>query len=534
MTVQALKLLGSRLRHRLFYGRLFQKKLVLHCAFAIAVGLLLYETYVSYSSLEEFTAEYADITASYEVLKKTEELISLMKEMEASERGYLITQDNSFLDAYYKSRELSPQQLLDLEQVANTNLEHRAHLDQIRKLLQEVHLTYDHLINLSRYKSPQEAIQSLREKKGKVLMDSLRKEIRRFEEKNRSLLWERKLQSDQAKAKIKTNSVFGNLISISLLCLTFVFLRKQLKKEEQQSRLLESEVQKRTEELHVANEELLAGNEELNSYLDNIHATQQELEQQQEKLQQAYAALEEENDRKSAELQEARELQLALLPHDPPAFPHLDLKLYLSSASEVGGDYYDYEIDEKGNITFAIGDVTGHGLKAGILVATAKSYFQNLCVQPGAVIMQAISRGIKNLKLRGMYMGLAIIKQSGKTFKITAAGMPPILVYRSASQSVEQVRLTGIFLGFHEKQQYKEEEVVLETGDILLSMTDGLIECFNDEKESLGIARMAEYLCQVAHLPSEDIVNALVKYGESWAKDTTIRDDVSIIAIKMK
>ena len=500
----------------------------------MAMGLLLYETFISYSSLEEFSAEYADITSSYEVLKRTEELVSLMKEMEASEKSYLITQDSSFLEAYYRSRDLAPQQLNELEQVANSDLEHRAHLNQIRKLLKEVHLTYDHLVNLSRYKSPAEAVLSLREKKGKVLMDSLRKEIRRFEEKNRSLLWEQKLQSDQAKAKIKTNSVFGNLVSISLLCLTFVFLRKQLKKEEQQSKLLESEVQKRTEELHVANEELLAGNEELNSYLDNIHATQQELEQQQEKLQQAYAALEEENDRKTAELQEARELQLALLPDDPPAFPHLDMKLYLSSASEVGGDYYDYEIDEKGDITFALGDVTGHGLKAGILVATAKSYFQNLSAQPGAAIMQAISRGIKNLKLRGMYMGLSVIKQSGKTFKISAAGMPPALVYRHASKSVEQIRLTGIFLGFHEKQQFKETEVQLETGDILLSMTDGLIECFNDKKESLGISRLADKLCDVAHLPAEDIVNTLVKCGESWTKDSLIRDDVSIIAIKMK
>lgn len=498
------------------------------------MGLLLYETYISYSSLEEFSAEYTEITASYEVLKKTEELVSLMREMEASERSYLITQDKTFLEAYYHSRDRGPQQLSELERVANADLGHRAHLDQIRKLLKEVHITYDHLINLSRYKSPAEAILSLRDKKGKVLMDSLRKEIRRFEEKNRSLLWEQKLQSDQAKAKIKTNSVFGNLVSISLLCLTFVFLRKQLKKEEHQSRLLESEVQKRTEELHVANEELLAGNEELNSYLDNIHATRQELEQQQEKLRNAYSALEEENNRKTAELQEARELQLALLPHDPPAFPHLDLKLYLSSASEVGGDYYDYVIDEKGDITFAIGDVTGHGLKAGILVATAKSYFQNLSAQTGASIMQAISRGIKNLKLRGMYMGLSIIKQSGSTFRITAAGMPPVLVYRQAGKTVEQIRLTGIFLGFHEKQQFKEAEIQLEAGDILLSMTDGLIECFNEEKESLGIGRLAEKLCEAAHLPSEDIVNTLIKCAEGWTKDTLIRDDVSVIAIKMK
>ena len=78
------------------------------------------------------------------------------------------------------------------------------------------------------------------------------------------------------------------------------------------------------------------------------------------------------NDRRAQELEEARHLQLSMLPKKLPNLPHLDIAAYMKTASEVGGDYYDFHLGEDGTLTIAVGDATGHGLKAGTMVSVVK------------------------------------------------------------------------------------------------------------------------------------------------------------------
>ncbi len=69
-----------------------------------------------------------------------------------------------------------------------------------------------------------------------------------------------------------------------------------------------------------------------------------------------------ENDRKTKELEEARQLQLSMLPKTLPQLPHLDIAVYMKTATEVGGDYYDFNVGMDGTLTVVIGDATGHGM----------------------------------------------------------------------------------------------------------------------------------------------------------------------------
>ena len=209
--------------------------------------------------------------------------------------------------------------------------------------------------------------------------------------------------------------------------------------------------------------------------------------------------------------------------------------MYLETASEVGGDYYDYRVDQDGNFTFAIGDVTGHGLKAGILVATAKSYFQNLWDQPGEVILQKTSEGIRGLRLRGMYMGMMVLQQKGNQYTITSAGMPPVLHYQKASGQVALLKLPGMFLGFHERQRFHQVEITLAEGDVLMALTDGLLEAKSPDREVFGIKQAGEKLKEFAHLTTEDICEQLIAYAREWTKEPEgFDDDLSMIIMKAK
>ena len=92
------------------------------------------------------------------------------------------------------------------------------------------------------------------------------------------------------------------------------------------------------------------------------------------------------NDRKTKELEEARELQLSMLPKELPVISHLDIAVYMKTATEVGGDYYDFIIKDagkNGQIAIAVGDVSGHGISSALLMATVRSSLRQRLSQPG-------------------------------------------------------------------------------------------------------------------------------------------------------
>ena len=93
-------------------------------------------------------------------------------------------------------------------------------------------------------------------------------------------------------------------------------------------------------------------------------------------------ALQAESERKTKELEEARNLQLSMLPKVLPQLPQLDIAVYMKTATEVGGDYYDFNIGLDGTLTCVLGDATGHGMKAGTMVTAVKGLFNSYGANP--------------------------------------------------------------------------------------------------------------------------------------------------------
>ncbi|MCB9249363.1 MAG: hypothetical protein H6613_12865 [Ignavibacteriales bacterium] len=128
--------------------------------------------------------------------------------------------------------------------------------------------------------------------------------------------------------------------------------------------------------------------------------------------------MEAENRRKTEELEEARQLQLSMLPKELPQLPNLDIAVYMKTATEVGGDYYDFHIGLDGTLTVVVGDATGHGMKAGTMVTTTKSLFNVLAPNPNIIdTFHEMTRCLKLMQMDKLSMCMTMLKFRVTKFK---------------------------------------------------------------------------------------------------------------------
>jgi serine phosphatase RsbU (regulator of sigma subunit) len=246
-------------------------------------------------------------------------------------------------------------------------------------------------------------------------------------------------------------------------------------------------------------------------------------------------AAEDENQRKSYELEEARRLQLSLLPEKLPELPNLEIAVYMNTATEVGGDYYDFNISADGTLNIALGDATGHGMKAGTVVTLMKGLFS---ADSGRMdigdFFQQSSETIKDLRFDRMMMSFTMIKIKDMDMLFSSAGMPPAYIFRSSTMKVDELSLEGMPLGAMKEVKYQVIKEQLVSGDTLLLMSDGLPELKNPEHKIFDYSRVEKVFRDVAGQTPQEIVDRLVDAGEIWRKDQVADDDVTLMVIKAR
>ena len=245
--------------------------------------------------------------------------------------------------------------------------------------------------------------------------------------------------------------------------------------------------------------------------------------------------LEAENTRKTEELEEARKLQVSMLPQTAPQLPNLDIVFEMRTATEVGGDYYDYNLTDDGQLTLAIGDATGHGTNAGLVVSAVKSLFKTSAPDAGNLeTLERISQGVKSMNLKRLYMAMTLAKFNGNKLTLTAAGMPPVLIYRSDENLVEEILLEGMPLGGFIGAEREEASYQLQSGDTVLFMSDGLPEMLNPENEMLDYPRTKAAFEEVADQSPKTIIDRIFKVSMLWADGEPQADDITLVVIKVK
>ncbi|MES1241307.1 MAG: SpoIIE family protein phosphatase [Acidobacteriota bacterium] len=244
-----------------------------------------------------------------------------------------------------------------------------------------------------------------------------------------------------------------------------------------------------------------------------------------------------EYERKTRELEEARSFQLSLLPKTLPDHPGLAIAVSMQTATEVGGDYYDFHLSTDGVLTTAVGDATGHGARAGTMVTVIKSLFSADSGRsaPREFLAEAAA-AVKRMELGRMAMGLTLARLEGRRLTIAAAGMPPALLYRAGSATVEEIALQGMPLGGL-AYDYREMRMEVGPGDVLLLMSDGLPELQDGRGEPFGYPRVRSLFEELGGRAPEDVIAGLTAAARYWSGGTNgepPNDDVTFVAVRVR
>lgn len=240
-----------------------------------------------------------------------------------------------------------------------------------------------------------------------------------------------------------------------------------------------------------------------------------------------------ENERRRRELEEARDFQLSLLPRELPRRDGLDLAVSMTTATEVGGDYYDFLEGPGDRLILAVGDATGHGAAAGTMVTAVKGLFAGGAgeVAP-ATFLRAANAAVHRMGLVRRAMALTVARLEGRRLVLSAAGMPPALHHAAARGKVSEIALAGTPLGARADFPYAEAAVDLAPGDAVLFVSDGLPELPNAAGEPFGYERLAARFAELATGDARAIVAGLEATVAAWSPDRSPADDVTFLVLK--
>ncbi|MCP4901920.1 MAG: SpoIIE family protein phosphatase [bacterium] len=244
--------------------------------------------------------------------------------------------------------------------------------------------------------------------------------------------------------------------------------------------------------------------------------------------------LELENNRKSQDLEDARKFQLSLLPDRLPNDPRYDIAVSMQTATEVGGDYYDFLSNTDGALTVALGDATGHGVAAGTMVTAAKSLFTAAGDREPGDFLRRAADVIRTMRLGRMSMALGVVRLDDDGLTAAVAGMPPLLVHRPDSNTVEEIVIPGMPLGSFHATEYNEVRIPLGGGDTVLLMSDGFPELLNPDGDPLGYDRARDLFAETAQASPQEIINALEQQALSYRGARAQADDITFVVLRKR
>jgi serine phosphatase RsbU (regulator of sigma subunit) len=240
------------------------------------------------------------------------------------------------------------------------------------------------------------------------------------------------------------------------------------------------------------------------------------------------------------ELEFAREIQLSLLPQNPPAENNVHLVAFTETATEVGGDYYDWFQLADGRVIFIIGDVSGKGITAALYMVKLQGFMQMLVreYQSPREILGQLNRLCKAQFKRNFFVTVAVAMYSPETKKmiICRAGHNPILHFDAANQQCHRLEPAGIALGLENRGIFEktlaEQEIDWHPDDILFLYTDGLNETHNSQAEPFGENQIETLVTRYAKHTPEELKSIFVNRVLQFRGSSPIHDDLTFLIIK--
>jgi sigma-B regulation protein RsbU (phosphoserine phosphatase) len=269
-------------------------------------------------------------------------------------------------------------------------------------------------------------------------------------------------------------------------------------------------------------------------------ATQTGLALENSRLTASIAAEVAQRERLNRELEIAREVQERLFPQKLPNVPGLDYCGACRPALGVGGDYYDFLLLPGDRFGIAIGDVSGKGIAAALLMASLQASLRGQAIQGKddlADLMSNVNNLVYEASAENRYATFFYSQYEATTRLLTYvnAGHNPPMIFRRRGQEWDILRLEagGAVVGLLANFPYRQETVRLERGDILVAFTDGISEAMNSDDEEWGEDCMIEVVKQCSGMTAADTLSVIIKAADAFVAGAKQHDDMTLLIARL-
>jgi hypothetical protein len=245
-----------------------------------------------------------------------------------------------------------------------------------------------------------------------------------------------------------------------------------------------------------------------------------------------------ERERIKAEIDAANRIQAALLPSTHPDVDGASVASHYRAATEIGGDYFDFLPLDGGRLGLAFGDVAGHGLTSGIVMAMTKAA---LLVQvrhdPSPIrVLEVLNDIVMKTAPKRMLMTFfyGVLDSETSTLQFASAGHLDPYVYRAREKKLELLSSWGFPLGVKRREPFREFVVRFEPGDRLVLYSDGLIEALNDDGEPFGFERFEGVILSRGDKGADVLKQALLESVKTFTRNRPPEDDQTLVVVSFE
>ncbi|HZU24504.1 MAG TPA: SpoIIE family protein phosphatase [Bryobacteraceae bacterium] len=255
-------------------------------------------------------------------------------------------------------------------------------------------------------------------------------------------------------------------------------------------------------------------------------------------MQRQAAAEKQERERRAArEIEIAREVQARLFPQTAPALRTLEYAGVCRQARQVGGDYYDFLELGQDRLGLVVGDISGKGIAAALLMANLQANLRSQCALAAddpARFLQCVNRLFFGNTAESAYATLLFAEYDDRSRRLRYAncGHLPGLLLR-AGGAVERLQSTGTVLGLFDQWDCEAGQRELCSGDVVALYTDGITEAEDDAEEQFGERRLAEALQAARSRPVADVVSAVLDEVRAFSP-VEQQDDITLIVARCR
>ncbi len=232
----------------------------------------------------------------------------------------------------------------------------------------------------------------------------------------------------------------------------------------------------------------------------------------------------------------AREVQLRLLPEAAPKMANAEMAVRFLPARTIGGDLYDFLDYGPGRTAIVMGDVSGKAAPAALFAALVSGNLRSAAQQrpEPAAMLTLLNDALQERKLESQYVTMlfALWNDESRLLQVANSGAVQPVFCRSGQP--ETVRAEGFPLGMFANASYEELTMATEPGDVVLFVSDGILDAENAEGEMYGQERLSSLLCSRREQPAQEIADAILADVSRFQGEQERFDDETIIVLKVR